>query len=103
MSSTNVHSEQKINNIYCASAQIIPTEREVEIPPKTAQKAPTALEVAHGEGMDILVEYSDLRKDGKLVSKSGVEIGSLGTKAYKSLDAKRLEKQKSKQKEQSSR
>ena len=50
MSRTNVHSNQEI---YCAGAQMVPTERDVEIPPKSAKKGPSNLEVVLGEGMDI--------------------------------------------------
>ena len=44
MDSTNVNSER--DNEVCAAAQIIPTQKEVEIPPKNAKTGPSIIEVA---------------------------------------------------------
>ena len=49
MSSTNVHSE----NLTCAGAQIIPTEKSVEIPPKTAKMGPTRMNVILSDYIEI--------------------------------------------------
>lgn len=81
MSSTNVHSEQK-NNICCVAAQIIPTEKEVEIPPKSAKRGPSRLDVMLGEEMEISVAESELHKDGKLVAKDGTQVAKLDAKAF---------------------
>lgn len=88
MSSTNVHSEQKENNIYCAGAQVIPTQREVEIPPKAAKKGPSSLDVILGENMEIQVEESELHKNGDLIAKDGTRIAKFDSKAFDRIVAK---------------
>ena len=86
MSSTNVHSNS--GNTYCAGAQMIPTEREVEIPPKNAHKGPSSREVKLGEGMEILVENSILHEDGKLTTINGKTlITTFPPKAYSAIKA----------------
>lgn len=87
MSSTNVHSEQE-NNIFCAGAQIVPTEREVEIPPKSAKRGPSRLDVMLGEGMEISVGESELHKNGQLVAKDGAEVAKFDAKAFSIIVAK---------------
>ena len=67
MSSTNVHSE----NLTCAGAQIIPTEKSVEIPPKTAKMGPTRMNVILSDYIEIPVEDSVLDKSGKLLDNNG--------------------------------
>ena len=99
MSSTNVHSENEENNIYCAGAQIIPTEREVEIPPKSAQKGPTSQEIMLGDGMEIKVEESILNEKGQLIGKDGKIVGKLSKEQImiieKNRNSRKTEKQNS--------
>lgn len=87
MSSTNVHSEKE-NNMYCAGAQMIATDREVEIPPQTAKLGPTRYEVKLGEGMEIPVGNSELHRDGKLVSKDGTTVAKFDKNAFARIQAK---------------
>ena len=87
MSSTNVHSEQN-DNIYCAAAQIIPTGKEVEIPPKSAKKGPASLDVMIGEGMEILAGVSELHKNGQLVAKDGTPVAEFDKNAFDRISAK---------------
>ena len=94
MSSTNVRSEET-NNIYCAAAQIIPTERAVEIPPKAAQKGPTVLDVKLNEGIEIPLEESTLNKDGKLINKNGELVAQFSVESVKAIETKH-KKQKAK-------
>lgn len=93
MSSTNVHSNSK--NTYCAGAQMIPTEMEVEIPPKNAHRGPSSLDVRLGAGMEIPVEDSTLHKDGKLTTRNGeTVIAKFSPKAYNAIKANRDKKVK---------
>ena len=86
MSSTNVHSEQ--NNIQIVGGQVIPTEKEMEIPPKSAGKGPSILDVRQGDIMEILVAESELREDGNLVATNGTTVAKFDDKAYKEIAAK---------------
>ena len=86
MSSTNVRSEQ--NNIQIVGGQVIPTEREMEIPPKSAGKGPSTLDVMQGNIMEIPVGDSELYEDGRLVAVSGTEVAKFDDKAYKRIAAK---------------
>lgn len=85
MSSTNVHSE----NLTCAAAQIIPTEKSVEIPPKTAKMGPTRMSVISGDYIEIPVEDSVLDKSGKLVDKNGNLVAQFEPKKVKELEKQR--------------
>lgn len=97
MSSTNVHSENKENNIYCAGAQIIPTEKEVEIPPKSAQKGPTSQEIILGDGMEIKVEESTLNEKGQLVGKDGNIVGKFSKEQVMNIEKNRKNRKTEKQ------
>ena len=86
MSSTNVHSE----NLTCAAAQMIPTEKSVEIPPKTAKMGPTRMSVILSDYIEIPVENSVLdKKSGNLVDKNGNLVAQ-----FKQEQVKKLEKQR---------
>lgn len=89
MSSTNVHSEKEENNIYCAGAQIIPTERDVEIPPKSAQKGPTSQEIILVDGMEIKVEESTLNEKGQIIGKDGKIVGKLSKEQVMNIEKNR--------------
>lgn len=92
MSSTNVHSE----NLTCAGAQIIPTEKNVEIPPKTAKLGPTRMSVISGDHIEIPVEESSLNKDGKLVNKDGNIIAEFSKKQVQDIERAKKLRDKSK-------
>lgn len=95
MSSTNVHSRngaQKHYHINCGQT-IANNKGEIEIPPKTAKKGPSTLEIEQGLAMDIPVETSELRKDGKLVSRGSV-VATFEPEAFSNLDKKRANKEK---------
>lgn len=87
MSRTNVHSEKE-NNMYCAGAQMIPTDKEVEIPPETAKLGPTRWEVKFGEGMKIPATDSELHRDGTLVARDGTQVAQFDKNAFKRIVAK---------------
>ena len=86
MSSTNVHSEQ--NNIQIVGGQTIPTEKGIEMPPKSAEKGPSTLDVRQGDIMEIPVGDSILREDGKLVTREGMQVAQFDDKAYKRIVSK---------------
>ena len=69
MDSTNVNSER--DNEVCAAAQIIPTQKEVEIPPKKAKTGPSILEVAQEPGIEIQANDCIMTKDGMLYASDG--------------------------------
>lgn len=92
MSSTNVHSE----NLTCAGAQIIPTEKSVEIPPKTAKMGPSTMEVISGEYIEIPVEKSSLNKEGKLVNKAGNIVAEFSKKQVQDIEKAKKLRDKSK-------
>ena len=89
MSSTNVHSEKQIGSIYCAGAQIIPTEKEVEIPPKSAKKGPSTIDITMGDTIEISVGESELNKNGQLVSKDGNVIAQFSKTAFNEVNKNR--------------
>lgn len=96
MSSTNVHSE-KISNLACAGAQIIPKESELEIPPKTAKLGPTRLGVINGEYIEIPVEESVLNKEnGQLINKKGNVIANFNKSQIKNIDKAKKSREKNK-------
>ena len=86
MSSTNVHSEE--NNIQIVGGQVIPTEKEMEIPPKSAGKGPSTLDVMLGSIMEIAVSDSKLYEDGRLVATNGTTVVKFDDKAYKRITTK---------------
>ena len=90
MSSTNVHSE----NLTCAGAQIIPTEKSVEIPPKTAKMGPTRMNVILSDYIEIPVEDSVLDKSGKLVDKNGNLVAQFDKKKLQDLEKQRTTRAK---------
>ena len=90
MSSTNVHSE----NLTCAGAQIIPTEKSVEIPPKTAKMGPTRMSVILSDYIEIPVEDSVLDKSGKLVDKNGNLVAQFDKKKVQDLEKQRTTRAK---------
>ena len=94
MSSTNVHSEQ--NNIQIVGGQVIPTEKEMEIPPKSAGKGPSTLDVMQGDIMEIAVGDSELYEDGRLVATNGTTVAKFDDKAYKRIVAKHADKEEKK-------
>lgn len=91
MSSTNVHSEQ--NNIQIVGGQVIPTEKEMEIPPKSAGKGPSTLDVMQGDIMEIAVGDSKLYEDGRLVATNGTTVAKFDDKAYKRIVAKHADRE----------
>lgn len=90
MSSTNVHSEE--NNIQIVCGQAIPTENEMEIPPKSAGRGPSILDVRQGDIMEIPVGESELREDGSLVATNGTTVAKFDDKAYKRIVAKHADR-----------
>ena len=94
MSSTNVHSEE--NNIQIVCGQAIPTENEMEIPPKSAGRGPSILDVRQGDIMEISVAESELREDGSLVATNGTTVAKFDDNAYKGIVAKYTDKEEKK-------
>lgn len=91
MSSTNVHSE----NLTCAGAQIIPTEKSVEIPPKTAKMGPTRMNVILSDYIEIPVEDSVLdKKSGNVVDKNENLVAQLDKKQVNELEKQRTTRAK---------
>ena len=89
MSSTNVHSE----NLTCAGAQIIPTEKSVEIPPKKAIWGPSVFDILHAsvnEYLVITVDDSVLNiKSGELVDKNGNRVTQFKQEQVKKIQQQR--------------
>ena len=70
MNHTNGDSTEE-KNYYCAVAQTILTEKEIQIP--SAKPGPTKMEVMLGEGMELPV-YSSEVKNNEVVSKDGTTV-----------------------------
>lgn len=88
MSSTNVHSENEKVNIECVGGQTIPTENELEMPPKSAGRGPSILDVRQGETMEIPVGDSVLHKDGKLIAVGGTTVAKFDKTSFDRIAAK---------------
>lgn len=89
MSSTNVHSNNETTNYYIVGAYMVPTtEKVLEIPPKSYNEGPTIYGIEVGENMDIMVEDSEIREDGKWVNKEGKQVGKVSKKTYQMLSEK---------------
>ena len=86
MSSTIVHSKQK-NNPVPVFGQIIPTDRTVEIPPKTAKWGVSEKEVIKSEELGEIVfspvGNSRVKEDGTLEMQDGTIIPMANPEAYK--------------------
>ena len=80
MSSTNVHSEKR-NNIQPVGGQNIPTENELEIPPKATGKGPSNFAVEYGEGMTINVEDSKINEKNVLEG-DGIYLTLVNPRAF---------------------
>lgn len=93
MSSTNVHSEEKAYNLQLVGGQVIADAKQnkVVIPPKSAGRGPSRLEVKSGLGVEIPVIESELHKDGTLVAKDGTVEAKFDAKAYTKIAAKHKE------------
>ncbi len=96
MSSTSVHSngKKKRNEAVVCGLTIADEKGKIDIPPKTASKGPSTLDVRNGEIMEILAESSELHRDGTLTMLSnGVKVASYSEKAFKNAEKKALHKQ----------
>lgn len=95
MSSTNVHSEEKAYNLQLVGGQVIADAKQnkVVIPPKSAGRGPSRLEVKAGVGVEIPVIESELHKDGTLVAKDGTVEAKFDAKAYTKIAAKHNKKE----------
>lgn len=94
MKSTNVPSKQ--NNPAVVVGQTIPTDKGLEMPPKTAKWGISQKEVKEaeiqGEVIISQVEESKVREDGILEMKDGTTISMVNPKAYQALMATRRQK-----------
>ena len=88
MSSTIVHSKQK-NNPVPVFGQIIPTDRTVEIPPKTAKWGVSEKEVIKSEELGEIVfspvGNSRVKEDGTLEMQDGTTMVMVNPKVYQAL------------------
>lgn len=89
MSSTSVHSRKEIRNYHINCGQTIANkEGRIEVPPKTAKRGPSTLDIEPGLAINIPVETSVLREDGKLVA-GGRTVATFPPEAYRQLDKKK--------------
>lgn len=65
MNQTNGDSKRQDNQYVCGG-QIIPTEKELEVPPTAYKQGPTVINVKLEEVMTIKVEDSKLNENGEL-------------------------------------
>ena len=90
MSSTSVHSEPKDNsdnNVHITGAVMTPTEEGVRIPPESAERGPSKLDVLSGGMIEIPVEESTLtKKDGSIVDKEGRKVAQISEKDVKKVE-----------------
>lgn len=91
MSSTNVHSSE---NKHVCGGQVIPKEdKTLEMPPQTAKRGPSKLEVIEGPNATLqAVENEVIKEDGKVVgraTKDGKVLSGDSTKVSKALEEKR--------------
>lgn len=88
MSSTTVHSKQK-NNPAPVCGQTIPTNKTLEVPPKTAKWGISEKEVIKSEELGELVfsqvETSKVNEDGTLEMKDGTTMVMVNPKVYQAL------------------
>lgn len=63
MSSTNVHS----NGIHICAGQAIPTEKGMDVPPKSAKRGLKIIEVKEGPNAEIPVYDNIVAKDDKKI------------------------------------
>lgn len=93
MSSTTVHSkqknDQKVNNPAPVCGQTIPTDKALEIPPKTAKWGVAEKEVIKSEELGEIVfsevEKSKVNADGTLEMQDGTSIVMVNPKVYQAL------------------
>lgn len=94
MNSTNVPSKK--DNPAVVVGQTIPTDKGLEMPPKTAKWGVSEKEVkkAEREGEIVIsqVGESQVREDGILEMKDGSTISMVNPKAYQALMATRRQK-----------
>lgn len=94
MNSTNVPSKR--DNPAVVVGQTIPTDKELEMPPKTAKWGVSEKEVrrAEQEGEIVIsqVGESKIREDGTLEMQDGKTISMVNPKAYQALMAARKQK-----------
>ena len=94
MNSTNVPSNK--DNPAVVVGQTIPTDKGLEMPPKTAKWGVSEKEVkiAEQEGEIVIsqVEESKVREDGILEKKDGTTISMVNPKAYQALMAAKKQK-----------
>ena len=100
MNSTNVPSKE--DNPAVVVGQTIPTDKGLEMPPKTAKWGVSEKEVKEadiqGEVVISQAEESRVRKDGMLEKKDGTTISMANPKAYQALMAVRKQKAEMKEK-----
>ena len=93
MSSTTVHSkkenDQKVNNPAPVCGQTIPTNKTLEVPPKTAKWGISEKEVIKSEELGEIVfsqvENSKVNADGTLEMQDGTTIVMVNPKVYQAL------------------
>lgn len=89
MNSTNVPSNK--DNPAVVVGQSIPTDKGLEMPPKTAKWGVSEKEVKEAEKQGEIVisqvEESKVREDGMLEKKDGTTISMVNPKAYQALKA----------------
>lgn len=94
MKSTNVPSKK--DNPAAVVGQTIPTDKGLEIPPKTAKRGVSEKEVKKAEQQGEIVisqaASSVLREDGTLKLEDGTIIAMVNPKAYQTLMAAKKQK-----------
>lgn len=94
MNSTNVPSNR--DNPAVVVGQSIPTDKGLEMPPKTAKWGVSEKEVKEAERQGEIVisqvEESKVREDGMLEKKDGTTISMVNPKAYQALMAAKKQK-----------
>lgn len=93
MSSTTVHSnkkdKQEINNPAPVCGQTIPTDKKIEIPPKTAKWGVSEKEVIKSEELGEIVfspvGNSRVKEDGTLEMQDGTTMVMVNPKVYQAL------------------
>ena len=100
MNSTNVPSNR--DNPAVVVGQTIPTDKGLEMPPKTAKWGLSREDVRKQDVVISPVEKSKVREDGKLEKEDGTTISMRNPKAYQTLlNAKNQKAQMKEEKNQS--
>ena len=99
MSSTSVHSKKRSNAYLVGGVEIPKEDERIEMPPESAKKGPTILEVIQGEKAEIPVQVGKLDEKGTLRTMSGETVAQYDEKVFEDLKKREKEQKGNENKE----